>query len=253
MGSVHILNGDALAEKLLGTAINKDLIVCRECLIEGTVTAENLNDFYTSRARFLHEAYQVTEEEYFKTSVGEFDKISNLPPGSEVCLWFEDDLFCQANMWFTLSLLKPLTFLRIYRVFPVLPEKADHWVGFGFSTPELLNEAYFQRTQMTSEDIELADNLWSAYKANDFMKLKDLSAQPSTAFHYLKEVCQAHIDRFPSDGSAGRPERTALEIVHTVSRDFNQVFSEFSKREGIYGFGDLQFKKIYDRVLTNLS
>ena len=251
MRTVHILNGDALAEKLLDTAINGDFIVCRECLIEGDVTAETLEDFYASRARFLHETYKVPEEKYFKTSVSEFDKISNLPPGSEICLWFVDDLFCQANMWFVLSLLKNRQQVKVYRISPVIPLGEDNWKGFGLSTPEMLIEAYSKRILMTSEDIHLADDLWTAYKNNDFAKLRELSRQPSKSFHYLEVVCQAHIDRFPSDHSLGRPERTALEIVETVSREFNPAFAEFSRREGIYGFGDLQFKKIYDEALKH--
>jgi hypothetical protein len=30
---------------------------------------------------------------------------------------------------------------------------------------------------------------------------------------------------------------------------FNAVFTEFFKREGIYGFGDSQLKQLYDKVL----
>jgi hypothetical protein len=65
----------------------------------------------------------------------------------------------------------------------------------------------------------------------------------------LDEVCQAHIDRFPEDQSSGRPERLVEELIQTHSTDFNKVFSEFSEREGIYGFGDLQLKTIYDKLM----
>ena len=253
MRPFHILNGDVLADKLLHTNLSKDeFMVCRECMIEGNLSGTNLNEFYANRARFLNEAYQVSEEEYFRKSVSAFDKILNLPPDSEVCLWFEDDLFCQANMWFILSLLKRIPSCRIYRIFPVIPERADIWSGFGLSTAELLTEAYIKRTQMSSDDIQLADNMWTAYKNNDLEKLTELSKHPSNSFHYLDEVCQAHIERFPSDQSLGRPERTALEIIETVSRDFNPAFAEFSQREGIYGFGDLQFRRIFDKVLKPL-
>jgi hypothetical protein len=250
MKSYHILNGDALADKLLHTAFcNDELIVCRECMIGGNLAGTNMNEFYSNRAEYLDEAYQVSKEMYFSKSVSDFNKILQIPSDSEVNLWFEDDLFCQTNMWFILSLLRQIPPGRVYRIFPVIPAGADTWSGFGHSSAELLSEAYQNRVKMSVEDLQLAANLWAAYKNNDPEKLKELSLHTTNSFHYLEEVCQAHADRVPVDGSPGRPERTILEIIETVSVDFNQAFAEFSRREGVYGFGDLQFKKIFDRLL----
>ena len=72
----------------------------------------------------------------------------------------------------------------------------------------------------------------------------------SAAFPYMQEVIKAHIDRFPKVGESGRPEKVVEEIVKNVSMDFPVVLSEFWKRESIYGFGDLQLRKIYDNVIS---
>ncbi len=247
----HILNGDCLVEQLCQTSINQDFIVCRECLIDGNVAANNLTEFWKIRANFIAETYGASTEDYFTKSVNELEKLYLLPDNAEVCLWFENDLFCQTNMWFVLSLLAKHFNLKLYRIFPVIENKEDIWKGFGVADAAKLELAYSAKVPFKSTDLELGVNLWVAYQNGDFKKLQELSKENSTCFQFLEEVCQAHIDRFPSDKTLGRPDQVVKQIMETKSKEFSIVFEEFSKREGIYGFGDLQVKSIYERVIDN--
>lgn len=247
MKTFHILNGDCLAKQLKETKLNQDFIICRECLINGNVSADNSTQFWEIRAKFIADTFGV--DDYYQKVVQELAKIQYLPEGSAVCLWFENDLFCQANMWFLLSLLAKQSNLRLFRVFPVIENNVDIWKGFGGATSETLEKAYATKVPFQAQDIELGVKLWEAYQSQDFVKLKELSKQNSDCFQYLEEVCQAHIDRFPKDNSLGRPESVIKEIIKTQSKDFQKVFTEFSTREGIYGFGDLQVKEIYERLI----
>ena len=240
-----------MADQLRQTNINQDFIVCRECLIDGNLSADNLPEFWTIRANFIAETYNVSSNEYFSKTVSEFEKLTNLPDNSEVCLWFENDLFCQTNMWFVISILANHPTLTIFRVFPKAENIADTWKGFGVATAEKLEQAYQTRIQFSPQDIELGINLWKAYKDDEFEKLEELSKNKSECFKYLTDVCRAQIERFPADKTLGRPDKVVEEIINTNSTDFEVVFSEFSNREGIYGFGDLQIKKIYDRQMNN--
>lgn len=251
MATYHIVNGDCLAEQLRQTKNNQDLIVCRECLIDGNVKADTIADFWEVRAKYISDNYTVSDEEYRQTTLSEFEKISELQDNAEVCLWFEDDLFCQTNMWFVISLLAKHQSLSIYRVFPTIENTANNWKGFGAATAEELERAYSSKIKFESEDRKLGEQLWTAYQNGDLIQLKALAHQKSDCFHYLEEVCQAHIDRFPSDNSPGRPEKVVKEIIETYSREFQAVFSMFSEREGIYGFGDSQLKQIYSRLLQH--
>lgn len=249
MTRYHVLNGDCLADQLKQTKINQDFIVCRECLIDGKLSTDTIADFWNVRADFIAEAYNVRKEHYFHKTVREFEKLINLPDHSEVCLWFENDLFCQTNMWFVISILAHNPTYKIFRIFPFIVHSADTWKGFGIATTEQLEQAYYSKIQLSSQDIELGKNAWSAYQNNDFDTLKDISKIPSSCFEYLPEICQAHIERFPKDKTLGRPDQVVKEIIETISTDFGIVFSTFSEREGIYGFGDLQIRKIYDRLM----
>ena len=120
MTEYHILNGDCLAEQLRQTEIKPNYIICRECLIEGEVNSADLGHFWRLRSKFISETYKISTEEYVKTSLSEFEKINTMEEGAEVCLWFENDLFCQINMWFIISLLSLQPKLNIYRIFPVI-------------------------------------------------------------------------------------------------------------------------------------
>jgi len=244
----HILNGDCLAEQLKNTSIKQNLIICRECLIDGEVKAKSLSEFWIVRAQFMEQFYDVSFQEYEEKSIQEIEKITAIPDNAEVCLWFENDLFCQVNMWFVLSLLAENTSLQIYRVFPQILDPYEQWKGFGMSDASMLEDAYSAKVVFTPQDITLGTELWKAFQDNKFDVLLKLSKTHSHCFQYLEEVCKAHMERFLADGSLGRPERVLKEIMETKSRHFPEVFAEFSIQEGIYGFGDLQLKALYDKV-----
>lgn len=245
----HILCGDCLADQLRLTTIDQNFIVCRECLIDGDLAPEHFADFWKIRANFVADTYQVSTEEYYNKVVNELEKLRALPNNSEVCLWFENDLFCQANMWFVIALLTDKPTIKLHRIFPTISNIADKWKGFGISNAAMLAQSYAAKVSFNLSDIELGNNLWAAYKNGDFEKLKELSTIQSDCFQCLVEVCQAHIDRFPTGNTLGRPDQIVKEIIETKSTHFQDVFLEFSNREGVYGFGDLQLKSIYDRQM----
>lgn len=245
----HILNGDCLAEQLGQTSIDGKLIVCAECLIDGNLSGDTLSEFWETRATFISNSYSATKDEYFTKVVTAFDTILTLPEDAEVNLWFENDLFCQANMWFVMSLLSDRPPKTMYRIFPVIDNPIDEWKGFGASDTLALGKAYQSRVKINSEDIQLGASLWRAYKHGELETLKELSRQTSRAFQQLKDVVQAHIDRFPGGNQPGRPEIAIRQLIEHTSTDFGIVFTEFSKHHGIYGFGDNQVRQMFDKIM----
>ena len=111
----HILNGDALKEQF-PKDIDGEVIVARECLVDGDVHGGSLEELFATRARYLSKHYkEVSEAYYYEHTVPEIKKITEIPAGSEVNLWFEDDLFCQVNFWFVLhTLMSHANNLTIY-------------------------------------------------------------------------------------------------------------------------------------------
>jgi hypothetical protein len=244
----HILNGDSLAASFQEAKIEGEIIVVREALIDGNLSGDNLYDFWESRAVYLGK----TETEYYDKVVREFEKIINAPDNSEFNLWFEYDLFCQVNMWFVLSVINNISISKkVYAVYTSHLDKTNKqfWNGFGQANSNDLKICFANRTPLQVDNVRLGHYLWNAYKTNDFEGLCHLSKNPSPAFPYLHEVAQAHVDRFPKDGSKGRPEKVIEDIIKNGTTDFSKVFSAFWKIESIYGFGDIQLKQLYDKVM----
>ncbi len=153
-----------------------------------------------------------------------------------------------------ISILAERKTLKLFRVSPSTADSPEIWNGFGNATTESLEQSYLQRVELETKDIALGCHLWVAYKAHNLDRLKELSFQKSKCFSNLEEVCQAHIDRFGDPSILSRPDRVIKEIIQDGHIDFESVMAEFSKREGIYGIGDLQLKKIYDKqMMKNLN
>lgn len=246
----HILNGDSLAYSFPEANIEGEIIVVREGLIDGELSGDNLPDFWRSRAKHM----KITETEYTDSVVREFEKIIKAPDNSGFNLWFEYDLFCQVNMWFVISLIHSLPIKKkVFAVYTSYLDKTSKqfWNGFGPANSSELKVCYTDRIPLREADINFGHALWNAYKNNNLDKLTDLSRNQSLAFPYLQEVVKAHVDRFPKDGTKGRPEKVIEDITQTISTDFNKVFKEFWSRESIYGFGDTQLKSLYDKVMRS--
>lgn len=239
--NIHVLPGDALAERFTEINIGDETVVCRECLAVGDVKAENLTEFWNVRAAFIESTYGGAKEKYFQTVASELQKLENISPDSEINLWFEHELFCQTNMWFCLSLLQKSK-ADVYRVAPIVESEYDVWKGFGSADKEDLRRSYDQRIKFKEEDITLGANLWRAFQNAEYAELERLSQTKSSCFPYLETVCRAAVEKNT------RPKEILREISKTSISDFNEIFAEFSRRAGVYGFGDSQVKRILQEL-----
>lgn len=244
----NVLNGNSLAYSFPDAKIEGDVIVVREGLIDGDLSGNDLQDFWQSRAKYMG----LTGAEYYDKVGSEFQKIMSAPDDSEFNLWFEYDLFCQANMWFVISIINSLSVTKkVYAVYSSYLDKTSKyfWNGFGPADSSQLQVCFADRILLSDDDLQLGQELWTAYKSSNLEELIRLAENQSSAFPYLPEVVKAHIDRFPKDGTNGRPEQVIEDITKNISTDFRKVFTEFWKRESIYGFGDIQLKHLYDKVM----
>lgn len=245
----HILNGDALAEKFSRETLPGELIIFRECLMEGPLDGDDPEAFRQTRARFIGGAYGETDAGYEVKVTAEIRKISRIPDGAEVNLWFEHDLFCQVNMWYILSLLEEIADkLLVNRVMPQAGNEEDVWLGFGPADGEALTANYQRRVRLSRSDLQLARNLWDACRRHELERMQRLAAPRPAHFPYLEEVVQAHADRFPAAGRKARPVAALEDILRTGVTDFPTVFRTFARREGIYGFGDTQVRSLLKQM-----
>lgn len=240
----HILNGDVL-KKQFPENIQGDVIVARECLVDGNVEGKNLDELFTSRAKFISQNYGGTEQDYYEKAASEFLKILEINSNSDINLWFEDDLFCQVNFWFVVNLLQRKD--NNYQIFLIRPKTHTQY-GFGGLKKSELISSYEDRLILTETD--KISRLWESYQSNDIKTLISTAQEIENKYPFILPAVNAHIQRFPSKGKIGRPTESLIEIMEEFkTEDFGIVFREFNKRESIYGFGDLQVKRLFDEII----
>ncbi|WP_462253266.1 DUF1835 domain-containing protein [Ekhidna sp.] len=242
MNQIHILNGDALKEQF-PEEVSGEIIVARECLVQGPVQSNSLEELLSIRADYINEAFGEAD---YSSSKDEILKIAALNDG-EINLWFEEDLFCQINLWFTCSLL----YLKNHKVNLVIPKDSLRY-GFGGLSQEQLVQTFKTRISLTPINVNQFAILWFAYKKDHIERLLKLGVQMYSDFPFVMKAIEAHFERQPRDGNPGLPERTLREIIKEEStNDFGTVFKAFCERLPIYGYGDLQVKQIYDSIIAN--
>ena len=239
---IHILNGDVLLERF-PSEIEGEHMVMRECLVDGPIHASTLEEFYQTRATFIGTLEGCTAEDYFSSTVPEFKKMLAIPKNTAIYLWFEDDLFCQLNCWFLLNLLKN----NVNNIYLVRP-KAHARYGFGYLTQQELRSCFEEAIPL--EQREIFANLWPAYKKGDTSSLLAL-AKSLVQLPFIEEAVQMHIDRLPTTTSLGTPKDTLLRIMDELqTTSFGPIFKEFGQRLPMYGFGDLQVKRLYNDLMN---
>jgi hypothetical protein len=233
----HVLPGDAVLGTFRESSIEGEVVVFRDALISGPVRFDNPDDFWDARARFILTEYGEDEIQFHENVADEFERLADAGQDDEVNLWFEYELFCSVNMWFCLSRLKD-SGAAIYRVEPAILSEADRWNGFGKIEAPGLEECFRLRQKFDDADLELGSRLWEAFTRGDGERLRTLGKQGTERFAYLDEVCEAaaEIDT--------RPREVLADIAADGEKEFAETFAEFSRRAGVYGFGDLQVQTI---------
>ena len=242
----HILNGDSL-KKQLPEYIQGDIIVCRECFVEGNVKGKDVDDLFAIRAEFLSQNYGGSERDYYTKAVPEFEKIMKLPEDADINLWFEDDLFCQVNFWFIAHLLTNT--IRNKTVYLIRPESHNQFGFGGLNHAELIS---IYQNRMLLKQIDKIANLWESYQNDDTDKLFQGAQELQSDYPFILPAVEAHIQRKATAENPGRPSQSLIAIMQEFkTEDFDIVFREFNRREPIYGFGDLQVKRLLDEILGN--
>lgn len=237
----HILNGDALLYKF-PKEIPGERISFRECLVDGPVNATNLDEFWSLRKRFIEE--ELTEDfdpGYEAYSKAELLKIPAIPENSKIYCWFEEDLFCQVNLWFVLHCLHG----KNVEVYLTLPYPDSPYNFTKLNEKELIDTYESKAHFLNEKEREILSHLWIHFQNQDVFEALTIAESFQERFPFLKPAVEAWRDSIPVGDYPGKPIETILKIKEELgASDFSMVFREFQKRLPIYGFGDLQVKRL---------
>lgn len=237
----HVLNGDALAEIFPGT-IPGERIIFRECLVDGPVNPTPTQELWQVRAEFIQKNYPEGEKvDYRKQSYDEILKIKFIPAGAKIYLWFEEDLFCQVNLWFILNYLKD----HHAAVF-LVPPYTDSPYHFSALTEQELTNSYESKAHaLNVRELEILAMIWTHFQKEEVFEALKIAGVFQERFPFLKVAVEAWRDMIPFGDFKGKPKTVLLEIALKLNTpDFETIFTEFQKRLPAYGFGDLQVKRM---------
>lgn len=237
----HILNGDALAE-IFPKTLPGERIIFRECLVDGPVNPTPTQELWQVRAEFIQKNYPGGEKvDYKKQSYEEILKIKSIPSGSKIYLWFEEDLFCQVNLWFILNYLKD----HHAEVFLVLPYPDSPYHFSELKESELVDCFETKAHALNVKEMEILARIWTHFQKEEVFEALKIAEIFKERFPYLKLAVQAWRDMIPLGDFPGKPKTVLMEISQKLgSNDFWTIFKEFQKQLPEYGFGDFQVKRM---------
>lgn len=237
----HILNGDSLAE-IFPESIPGERIIFRECLIDGPVNPTPTQELWEVRAEFIQKNYPDTAEIDYRTcSYEEILKIKFIPSGAKIYLWFEEDLFCQVNLWFILNYLKD-HHAEVYLVLPY-PDSPYHFTKL--NARELKGCFETKAHALNVKEMEILARIWTHFQKEEVYEALKIAGLFQERFPFLKLAVEAWRDMIPVGGFPGKPKATLIEISQKLqTKNFPTIFEEFQKQLPEYGFGDLQVKRM---------
>lgn len=237
----HILNGDALAE-IFPETIPGERIVFRDCLVDGPVNPTPTQEWWQVRAEFIQKNYpEGAKADYRKYSYEEILKIKFIPSGSQIYLWFEEDLFCQVNLWFILNYLKD----HRAEFFLVLPYPDSPYHFSTLNEGGLLENFKNKAHTLNGKEMEILAKIWTHFQKEEVFEALKIAGVFQERFPFLKLAVEAWRDMIPFGDFRGKPKTVLLEIAQKLhTKDFETIFKEFQKQLPEYGLGDFQVKRM---------
>jgi hypothetical protein len=241
---LHVLNGDSLGSAF-PSSLPGNIAIVRECLVDGPVEADSIEELAVLRSKYLSTTYpEASEKDYFTHLIPEFEKILTATPATQVYLWFENDLFCQVNLWFVVNLLKSHKG-QLYLVSPT----TDLIEGFGGMNELQLEKAYRDAKPLTPNERHILADMWDIYKRKDVSEAMTLSHQVQPEIPYLYPAVEAWKESVPHGEYPGKPKAALMEIAAQLGTDdFGKIFRAFHVKYAIYGYGKLHVRRLWQEL-----
>lgn len=249
---LHITNGDAVANTLKQLDLPGDILVWREMLTDGPLSADLLErDFLQQRAAYFERTMNIPASMFADGVQEQLGVLQNFRAHEEVILWFEYDLFDQTILTFLLDWFsrQDLGSTRLSLICIGEFPGVEDFRGLGQLTPAQLATLVGSEQEVTPQQIELASRAWQAYVSDDPTAVERLLGEDTSALPLLREALLCHLRRFPStENGLSRVEQQVLTLLEAGTMPLISLFDLVSKRESVYGFGDLQFWSYLERL-----
>ena len=250
--TLHILNGDSTLHSFQECGIEGDTFVWKDVLSDGPVHPEfNSKAFWEQRDQFMTATFQLKAGQYGQEVTKPFKKVADqLDQYQEVVLWFEYDLFCQINMIALIHWLSKLdSDLAISLVCVGKIDDSDNLYGLGEIAPEKYPEFYEKRLKLGTREFTFASDVYETYCSDQPEDLYTFILMPFPDFPYLADALESHFKRFPNMATGFTEiEQKMVDLIKSGITDHRKLIGNMLRWQLYYGFGDLQYFQILERL-----
>lgn len=245
MSNIHILNGDALNQKI-PNSVPGERIIFRECFADGPVDFDSFEELIVGRTKYLNHEYPGTLEKPYEEDVApQLEDIFTISDSTDVFCWFEADLFCQVNFWYTINALSH----HSGKVALILPKDLSLYFGFSSLDESELLEAFREPFWFSKNHRGVLKTLWHLYQKEKVDEAFTLAERVDEELPFLIPALQAWKEAIPKGDFPGKPKQVLREIAQELTTDkFELIYREFHKRLPIYGYGDLMVYRLWKEL-----
>lgn len=253
MKTLHVINGDGTAYPFQHSKIEGDRIVWRGALCEGlSPSARSLEAFRSERIPFLSRHFKAPLHRVQSMFYIPLERLSRLEGYGEIVLWFENDLFCQANLLFLAAYLYHQQGLdaRISVVSPDSHPEVPDFRGMGQLSPIQLESLLPNRISLDREALAFAAEIWELWRMEQWEKVAEFAQTASSeAWPHLAEAMALQQQVQPdTETGLGLVEHFVLQSLRKEPLSKRDLFLLFLKQLPKLGYGDLQFFNVVEKL-----
>ena len=226
---LHVTNGESAGNTIRQTALGGAVLSWQDVLHEGPVPDVSPAELRAVRARFLSECGWGSERsllESFERRDRLFEQA--LEGGTEVVLWFENDLYDQLQLVQALALAGDA---------PLLLIQADS--DLGPLQPDELEALWPARRAVTRHTRALAREAWDAFRAPEPTGWTALLERDTMGLPHLGPALTRLLEELPAaDTGLSRTERQLLEPLLDGPKRPHELYLASQAREEAVFLGD---------------
>src|SRR5947209_16169428 len=167
---LHIHNGESSAGTLKQSSVPGEIFSFQDALIGGPTPAGlRGEDWRRVRSHHLSESYGVDLAECERSLLNQDQTLASFSDHDEVVLWFEHDLFCQANLLYLLDWFAARELGKTKLSLICIGEfrGVEKFRGLGELNADQLASLFDTRHEVTAAVTKLATAAWQAYCSPD--------------------------------------------------------------------------------------
>src|SRR2546425_2526196 len=225
---IHLVGGESALGTLKETSVPGEKFSIDDILMEGPVLdGLRSESSWNARADYLDRYFSIPKFAYLSGNAERNRVLHESLLHEEIVLWFEFDLFCQANLLYFLDWYasRDLGQTRLTLICPETVPGRARFRGLGELRTDELESLFPERSEITADQKRLAQLAWQAYGSNDPRAIEAFLQSSASALPLLAPALRAHLERFPSIANGlGILGQKTLEILVQQPADFHEVF-----------------------------